>query len=300
MKLIVQPRDGIAPLLSAIRGARTEIDLCIFRLDIKAVQQALDDAVRRGVRVRALIAHTNRRGEKKLRELEQSLLAGGITVARTGADFVRYHSKLMVIDRKALWLLGFNFTAIDISRSRSFGIVTGRHADIQEALKVFDADTARQPYEPGRGHVVVSPETSRRLLGSFIAKAKHQLLIYDPKVGDPEMVQLLRGRVKAGVDVRIIGTVAARARDLPHEAYPGKRLHVRAIIRDGRDAFVGSQSLRRLELDQRREAGVVVTHPTIVRELASTFEEDWSLTASGRERTRARDVPPRPRRLSAA
>jgi hypothetical protein len=31
---------------------------------------------------------------------------------------------------------------------------------------------------------------------------------------------------------------------------------VRVIIRDGRDAFIGSQSLRKLELDQRREVGV--------------------------------------------
>jgi cardiolipin synthase len=297
MRLIVQPRDGLAPLLTAIRGARKEIDLCIFRFDVKAVQQALEDAVRRGVRVRVLIAHTNRRGEKKLRALEQTMLAAGVTVARTGTEFVRYHSKIMVIDRRALWLLGFNFTAIDITRSRSFGIVTGRRLEILQALKLFDADSARQPYEPGRGHVVVSPENSRRLLEAFIAKAKHQLLIYDPKVGDPAIVRLLRARVKAGVEVRIIGTVSARASDLSHEAYPGKRLHVRTVIRDGREAFVGSQSLRRLELDKRREAGMLVTHPAIVRELASTFEEDWSLTASGREKARARDFPPRSPRV---
>jgi hypothetical protein len=34
-----------------------------------------------------------------------------------------------------------------------------------------------------------------------------------------------------------------------------KRLHVRAIIVDGRRAFLGSQSLRRIELDERRETG---------------------------------------------
>ena len=33
------------------------------------------------------------------------------------------------------------------------------------------------------------------------------------------------------------------------------RLHVRAIIRDGTRAFVGSQSLRKEELDSRREVG---------------------------------------------
>ena len=140
---------------------------------------------------------------------------------------------------------------------------------------MFEADGARQPYEPGRGRLVVSPESSRAVLGDFIAKAKHQLLIYDPKVGDPALVGLLRERLKKSVDVRIIGKVAATAGDLPHEPYPGKRLHVRAMIRDGRDAFVGSQSLRTLELDKRREVGVLLKHPGLVHELVAIFEGDW-------------------------
>jgi cardiolipin synthase len=284
MKLLVQPRDGLSPLIAAIRRARKEIDVCIFRCDVKEIEQALEDAVRRGVHVRALVAHTNRRGEKRLRQLEQSMLAAGVAVARTGDTFVRYHGKMMVIDRKTLWLLGFNFTTLDVLRSRSFGIVTSRAREVQQALKLFEADGIRQPYEPGRGHLVVSPETARAVLGNFIAKAKRQLLIYDPRVGDAAIIRLLRERVKKSLDVRIIGKVAPSARDLPHEAYPGKRLHVRAIIRDGREAFVGSQSLRTLELDRRREVGLLFNNLTIVHELETIFEEDWASTTSGRLR----------------
>jgi cardiolipin synthase A/B len=282
MKLIVQPRDGVMPLLSAIRRARKEIDVCIFRCDLKEIEQALQDAVRRGVRVRALLAHTNRRGEKRLRQLEQSMLAAGVSVSHTGDDFRRYHGKMMVIDRRALWLLGFDFTKLDASRSRSFGIVTRHAAELQQALRLFEADTARQPYEGGRGRLVVSPDNARAVLGDFIAKAKRQLLIYDPKVVDPAMITLLSERLDNSVDVRIIGKVAASGRDLPHEAYPGKRLHVRAMVRDGRDAFVGSQSLRTLDLDRRREVGLLLKHPAVVHQLAAIFEEDWALTKSGR------------------
>jgi phosphatidylserine/phosphatidylglycerophosphate/cardiolipin synthase-like enzyme len=89
--------------------------------------------------------------------------------------------------------------------------------------------------------------------------------------------------VKAGVDVRIIGKVNKSASELPHERYPGKRLHVRAIVRDRREAFVGSQSLRKLELDDRREVGLIVKNPKIVAELVKTFEEDWALTDSGKK-----------------
>ena len=51
-------------------------------------------------------------------------LAAGITVARTSNDLVRYHGKMMIIDRKQLYLLAFNLTRLDIDHSRSFGIVT--------------------------------------------------------------------------------------------------------------------------------------------------------------------------------
>lgn len=283
MHLQVQPRDGLNALLSGIRLAKKEIDILIFRCDRQELIQALEAAVKRGVKVRTLIAHTNRGGEKALRKLEQRLLDGGVTVARTGDEFLRYHGKMMIVDRRSLWVLGYNFAGLDL-RSRSFGIVTRAKAEVLQALKLFEADVVRQPYAPAGRSLVVSPESARPLLADFIAKSRKQLVIYDPKVSDPAMIKLLKERVKKGVDVRIIGKVDKAAVDIPHEKYPGKRLHVRAMVRDGRVAFVGSQSLRALELDKRREVGLIVRGAAIVGEILKTFEEDWALTETAKRR----------------
>src|SRR5450755_2349554 len=102
MKLIVQPDAGVAPVVTAIRQAKKAIDVLIFRLDRPEVIKALEPAVGRGVAVRALIAHTNRGGEKTLRKLELRLLESGLTVTRTAADLVRYHGKMMIVDSKIL------------------------------------------------------------------------------------------------------------------------------------------------------------------------------------------------------
>jgi len=288
MHLLVQPRDGVAPLISAIKKARKSIELVIFRFDRKDIEQALEAAVGRGVQVRALIAHTNQDGAGRLRKLEQRLLGAGVTVDRTGDDFIRYHGKFIVVDRAKLLVLGFNYTLIDITKSRSFGIVTKNRKCVQEAVKLFEADCARQPYVAG-GSLVISPANSRALLSAFVSKARKQLLIYDPKVSDPRIIKLLKERAKAGVDIRIIGKVSSRGDDLVHQKYPGHRLHVRAIVRDGRDAFVGSLSLRRLELDKRREVGVFVQDAAIVKELIATFESDWAETGLGRKDGKADD-----------
>jgi phosphatidylserine/phosphatidylglycerophosphate/cardiolipin synthase-like enzyme len=289
MQLLVQPRDGIAPLISAIKKARKSIELVIFRFDRKDIEQALEAAVGRGVQVRALIAHTNQDGAGRLRKLEQRLLGAGVTVDRTGDDFIRYHGKFIVVDRTKLLVLGFNYTLIDITKSRSFGIVTKNRKSVQEAVKLFEADCARQPYVAG-GPLVISPSNSRAQLSAFISKARKQLLIYDPKVSDPRIIKLLKERAQAGVDIRIIGKVSSRGDDLVHQKYPGHRLHVRAIVRDGRDAFVGSLSLRRLELDKRREVGVFVQDAAIVKELIGTFEGDWAQTGLGRKDEKAEET----------
>ena len=44
-------------------------------------------------------------------------------MCRTADDLTRHHGKMMIVDGE-LYVLGFNFTELDINRSRSFGIVT--------------------------------------------------------------------------------------------------------------------------------------------------------------------------------
>jgi phosphatidylserine/phosphatidylglycerophosphate/cardiolipin synthase-like enzyme len=226
--------------------------------------------------VRALIAHTNTGGEKKLRKLELRLLECGATVARTADDLTRYHGKMMVVDGAYLHLYGFNFTTLDIDKSRSFGIVTRDRKLVAEAMKLFEADAMRQNYAPSHRQLVVSPENSRALLTNFIKGARKQLLIYDAQVSDNQIQRVLQERSKAGVEIRIIGSLEKSLKDVKVRALGALRLHVRAIVRDGREAFVGSQSLRRLELEGRREVGIIIRNAGVVRKIVAMFETDWA------------------------
>jgi cardiolipin synthase len=282
MKLIVQPDAGITPIVSAIKQAKKSIDVLIFRLDRVEIARALEAAVTRGVRVRALTAHENRGGTKSLRKLEMHLLQGGVTVSRTADDLVRYHGKMMIIDGRILHVYCFNFTLLDMEKSRSFGIVTKNRKLVTEAMKLFEADFERQPYRPGCDRFVVSPENARERLAAFIKGARKQLLIYDANVCDDAMLRIITDRIKAGVDVKIIGSVEAKWK-IHGEPFPGKRMHVRAIVRDGKRAFIGSQSLRRLELENRREVGVIITDPGVVSQIQQFFELDWSKTTAGKK-----------------
>lgn len=284
MKLLIQPDAGVAPLLAAIKNAKKSIEIAIFRFDRKDVETALKAAAAtKKVGVTAVIAFANRGGEQNLRKLELRFLDAGIIVARSANDLIRYHAKYILIDRRVLYVLSFNFTKLDIDHSRGFGVVTTNANWVREAIRLFEADCSRTTYVPAKptDTFVVSPTNSRRVLGAFLRGAKTQLLIYDPKISDPEMLRILHERAKAGVEIKIIGSVGKRA-GLEVQKLAGKRLHTRTIIRDRRQAFMGSQSLRTAELDFRRELGLIIRDAKVVSTLIETFESDWSSTSTKR------------------
>ena len=283
MKLLLQPDDGISPLLEAINQARAQVEIAIFRCDRLELEEALANAVKRGVFVHALIASMNHGGERKLRKLETRLLASGVTVARTSDDLARYHGKFMIIDRRELHLYAFNFTHLDIDHSRSFGLITSNSRLVQEAVDLFEADVKRQPYSAKLETFVVSPVNARKELTGLVESARKELLIYDPEISDALMIRLLKEKGDDGVDVKILGRFRTRSEVVKQHRLPHLRLHARCIIRDGHEAFLGSQSLREVELAARREVGLIFRDPAIVGRLMKTFREDWDLAESFRE-----------------
>src|SRR5204863_9349473 len=154
---------------------QTRVEIMTFSSDGVDFERALPNAVKRGMSVHALIAFTNHGGAKNLRKLEMRFLAAAIAVARASDDLARYHGKVMIVDRKELFLLAFNLTHLDIEHSRSFGIVTKNRKLVHEAVKLFECDTKRQNYQPGSTKFLVSPSNARKQLTAFIKGARKEL-----------------------------------------------------------------------------------------------------------------------------
>ena len=287
MNLLVLPEDGLAAVTGAIRKARASVRMTIFRCDLREIEKALADAVTRGVAVHTLIAHTNRAGEKQLRALELRLLAAGVTVSRTADDLARYHHKLVVVDDRVLFVMAFNFTRADVGKRRSMAVATRKRKLVAEAVKLFEADATRQPFTSGVADLVISPLNARQRLMRFVKAARRSLWIYDPQAIDAPMLKLLCERAEAGVDVRILGRVGKPGAGLRADAEPELRLHLRAMLRDQLELFVGSQGLRGIELDRRREVGILVRDRSAIKRFKQVFEVDWAGTRRAREEAEA-------------
>ncbi len=275
MRVIIQPRDGIEPLLEGINQAQESVEIVIYRLDRLEIEQALVEAAARGVRVHALITYTNKDDLPEIKKLEKRLTERKVTVTRTAEDLIRYHSKVMIIDRRQLYLLTFNFTFLDIHHSRSFGIMTDEPHLIAEGVQLFAADVAGKSHKAGAKHFVISPNNARERLSNFIRGARRQLLIYDGKLSDSEIIKLLAERARAGVEIKVIGHMDKMVKGIEMQPMPLIRLHAQAIICDGKEVFFGSQSLRKPELDLRREVGLITDDPEAVKSFFLIFVMDW-------------------------
>jgi cardiolipin synthase A/B len=275
MRLIIQPRDGIEPLLRGIDQAEHSVEIIIYRLDQIEIEGALVAAAARGVAVHALITHTNREDLRDIKKLERRLADCGITVTRTAEDLVRYHSKIMIIDRRALYLLTFNFTFLDIHHSRSFGMITEEAALVNEAVRLFEIDTLHHTGNAEFEHFIVSPINARERLTEFILGAEKQLLIYDDKLSDALIIRHLEALSESGIEIKVIGEMDRRVIGIEVKKIPDLHLHTQAIIRDRKQVFFGSQSLRRVELEERREVGLITADEEAVKSFFVIFELDW-------------------------
>ncbi len=275
MRVIIQPRDGVEPLIEGIGQAKTSVEIIIYRLDRLEIEQALIEAAARGVLVHALITYTNKDDLQEIKRFEKRLTRSGVRVTRTAEKLVRYHCKMMIVDRRRLFLLTFNFTFLDIYHSRAFGVITENPAMVAEAIHLFEVDAERTIRIPVNRHLVVSPVNARTKLSEFILGAEKQLLIYDDKLSDTRMIEYLEDRAKAGLDVKVIGKMRRSVKGIEVRKLSPIRLHAQAIIRDGNEVFFGSQSLRKVELDRRREVGLITDNRKAVKNFFIIFEMDW-------------------------
>ena len=202
-----------------------------------------------------------------------------------------------------------------LATNREYILIDRDPQDIATLKTIFQADQSGTaltftPTIPTR--LVVSPFNARAALYNLITSAApHSLLqleseeLQDPptdlygKAAPQSIEQALVDAVKRGVTVQLIlpivppnlqgnfppgedanspGVKFVTAGGVKVYRDPNLYMHAKLIIA-GNTAFIGSQNLSWVSLDKNREVGLMVSDPTILAQLRTTFQQD--LTASG-------------------
>jgi phosphatidylserine/phosphatidylglycerophosphate/cardiolipin synthase-like enzyme len=289
--VIVEPDDGVRVITRAIRDATRSIWLTMYLLTNRTIIHALEYAHASGVQVRVILEpHPYGTLRDSNRSAYNNLMAADIPVHWASPRFQLTHEKSMLVDGATAYIMTTNFTRSAFKANREFDVVDHDARDVAALRALFSADWNDRPYAPSDPNLPVSPADARPLLTALIGSARHTLEVYAEELQDRGMERALAAAARRAVRVRVILPASSGPdRDAPGVALIGaagaqvRRLqqsnlyvHAKAIVADGRRAFVGSENLSTASLDHNREVGVIVADPSAIQTLESTFDGDWA------------------------
>jgi len=192
--------------------------------------------------------HESRRGQAGCAKLEQDLLKTGASVRRTDDDLRRYHKKINVVDRATLYVRASTTPALDVNKSRSFGVVTKKRSWSRKrsgsSRPIRCGDPTRWPQGLRR-----EPLRTRGRGWRLPPGAPEQLLVYDPQAHRPRDDPYLAGaRERRRERTRPWARWASAGGAQRPRSSPARDSTCEPSSGMGSRQFVGSQGLRKLEL----------------------------------------------------
>ena len=264
-RLILEPGERREAVLQVIRAARERLVLSVFRCDDFKILDALASAIRRGVRVRALLTQRAKNWDKRLQELEVFLDSMGAEVHRYAGAETKYHAKYIVADDGPALIASLNFTRKCFDKTCDFIVVTCEPGTVAGLTQLFENDCrhpeAALPREFS-DRLIVGPDLARTRFLEMLGQARRSIRIIDHRVSDPQVVALLRKSQASGVSVQVLG----------QGAVDGMLSHGKMLVVDDAIAAIGSISLSPPSLNLRREVAVMVRDPGNVGKLSRFFE----------------------------
>lgn len=291
LTLITEPRDGIAPVLSAIESARHEVDMVMYEDDDSQVNAALAADAHRGVSVRVLLnGGYYGQGFPENQPAYDYLKGHGVPVGWAPSYFALTHQKTLIVDGRA-YILTFNLTPQYYASSRDFGIIDTIPADDAAIEKTFNADWngRRSPASPG-ADLVWSPGSQGALV-ALIGSASGWVDVYNEEMDSPAIETALARDARRGVNVRVTMTAdpswngaftqltSAGVHVRTYAANAPLYIHAKMILTPA-EAFIGSQNFSADSMNDNRELGIITPDPTIRASLARTFNADYAQATS--------------------
>ncbi len=293
-QVYVEPDAGQKPIVDAIHGARSSIDLVTYLFTDEGMLEALADAASRGVKVRVMLEPHPYGGHSNFETMRARMAQAGIEFKASSPAFHMTHEKAMVIDGKEAWVMTCNMTESAFKHNREYLVRLRDPEMVKEIEQVFDADWNRDLFTPLHPDLAWGPDNARDKVESYIQTAESSIYMEEEEFLDEEILSLLIDDVNRGIEVRII--VPQTRLDQAYDRVLLKRLvdvggkvvgikkpfmHAKSIIVDGSVALVGSINLSPASLDQNRELGVFLYDSKAVDTLVKRFDEDWNMATTG-------------------
>lgn len=300
---IVQPEDSTQPILGAIDSAKSSVDIAIYRLDHTDVVNSLKQAHSRGVKVRIILNPptntSNIESEIDLTEAWKKLKQNEVTATdlrNTGIEvyyaslnnLVLFHTKLMIVDGQAAFVMTFNMNQSGFECGRNFGYITRKSYEIDNLSAYFESQITPNKFVEYKQPICFYPDHQRIYITLFMLETKKSLDIYQATLTDPWMTLYLYFMAEQGKDIRVLMTPDLFGTDESSEFrkllttvgvkfryMTSPYVHAKLLIRDGNSMLITSCNFWADGLDRSGELSLITTDSDSVNKARQTFNQDW-------------------------
>jgi cardiolipin synthase len=294
--LIVEPDDGMKPVLDFIQSAEESLFIKQFTFTEDSFIDAVIDRKNAGVNVRVMLNPARSGGDRANDETHEAFKKAKVPVKWANPKFYVTHEKSMVVDGQAALVATFNLHPKYFTLTRDYGIITRHPHRVAQITEVFDADWEHRDWTCATYEGLLwSNSNSRYHMAQFIDTAKESLDIQHPKYVDAAILDRIAAAADRGVKVHvlcggrhgisdwdILDTFASlrtlRRVGVKVHKQKNLRVHAKLLIADNAHALVGSMNIDRSAFDLRRELGITIADHEIVARLKEVFDTDWELS----------------------
>ena len=286
IKIIVEPTDRAAALISAIQSATKSVHMTMYLLSNSSVISALIAQKNAGHEVKVLLNKTFPQGQGSNTTSYNQLMSAGVNVQWAPAGFTLTHEKCIILDASSAWIMTMNTTQTSPIDNREYLAVDTDPADVAEAEAIFAADFANTSFTAA-GKLVVAPDNARGKLVALVASAKSTVDMEAEELSDSTLVAAMAAVADRGVNVRVViaGTgSASQQQAIALLKQHGAKLvvvttpymHAKSIVVDGASAYVGSENFSTGSLSYNRELGVLTNTASEVAKVQATTSSDFA------------------------
>jgi cardiolipin synthase A/B len=291
--LIILPDHTAKPILEAVHGAKKSLRVKMFVFSDPALQKAVIEAKKRGVKVRVMLNPARRSGEPENEVTRKKLQAAGVEVIASNPEFEVTHEKSMVVDDRVAFIQSLNWASKNLAGTRDYAVVTSRGKEVDEVIECFEADWSRKKFAVDSNTLLIwCNQNGRDRVAQFIDDAKHTLFVQNERYQDTVIIERLVRAKMRGVEVhvmarpphklkkeklnegvgglRIMDDVGIKVHKLKH-----LKLHGKMLIADHSRAIIGSINLAPGSFDSRRELAIEVHKPELIERLRKVVRHDW-------------------------
>lgn len=272
-------------LVQKINWAENRVYLQTYIFTEKRIRKALINAYKRWVDVKVMLEKEIYNAPNLNYDAYKDLTWEGIEVKWATDEFSLVHSKLLIVDDKAIIGTG-NFSYSTFKKNRDFFIEFEKKEEFDVILHNFLTEFNKKYDYKFDENIVKSPFNTREKFNELFTKVKQNVRFYIQNFSDKETFESIKSLLNKGIEVEIIIPSYKRIKNNEKYIEPLIKLwakiyfsdkpyiHAKAMLVDDEILYIWSINFSYYSIEKNWEIWLILKDKEIIKEFLKIFKKD--------------------------